>query len=198
MTTSPLVRDYLSTLRSTAASRLDDLRSQELVDEIREHIETAIDDGQDASDVLRRLGSAAEIVAAETPGVVLASPGPRLRAQEIFAVILLLVGLPLIGLGWVVGAVLLWMSDRWSMRDKLIGTLLWPGGLGVFLIAGAAGPPGMSAIQECDYSGACTAVGSSSPGTPWWILVPLVAALVIVPILTSIHLVRSAKIPTTR
>lgn len=195
MTTSPLVRDYLSALHSTAASRLDVMRSEELVDEIREHIEAAIDEGQDAPAVLRRLGSPAEIVAAETPDVVLTSPGPRLRSQETLAILLLLVGLPLIGLGWVVGAVLLWMSDRWSTRDKLIGTLLWPGGLGTFLVAGVVGPPTTSTVEECDYSGACTMAES---GLPWWILAPVIAALVIVPILTSIHLFRSAKVPVTR
>jgi len=34
--------------------------------------------------------------------------------------------LPLV---WVVGVVLLWRSRAWTLRDKLIGTLVVPGGL---------------------------------------------------------------------
>jgi hypothetical protein len=44
--------------------------------------------------------------------------------------ILLLVGgliLPLFG--WVIGLVLLWVSSAWNVRDKIIGTVFWPGGL---------------------------------------------------------------------
>jgi hypothetical protein len=32
-------------------------------------------------------------------------------------------------LGWVVGVVLLWGSDLWSRREKLLGTLVVPSGL---------------------------------------------------------------------
>jgi hypothetical protein len=31
--------------------------------------------------------------------------------------------------GWLVGLVLLWASPRWRRREKLLGTLVWPGGL---------------------------------------------------------------------
>ena len=47
---------------------------------------------------------------------------------------LLLIGAFLAVVGWVVGVVLLWRSRVWTLRDKLIGTLLWPGGL----VTGAA------------------------------------------------------------
>jgi hypothetical protein len=33
----------------------------------------------------------------------------------------------------VVGAVLLWISPRWRFRDKLLGTLIWPGGLSLLV-----------------------------------------------------------------
>jgi hypothetical protein len=56
-------------------------------------------------------------------------PGPL----EVGAVILLLAGGLLVGIGWIVGVVLLWSSPHWRTRDKLLGTLIWPGG-----IAGAA------------------------------------------------------------
>ena len=31
-------------------------------------------------------------------------------------------------IGWLVGVVLLWTSKIWTLRDKLIGTLVVPGG----------------------------------------------------------------------
>jgi hypothetical protein len=52
-----------------------------------------------------------------------------LGAQEISAVILLLIGGLLAGIGWIVGVILLWTSDRWRTSDKWLGTLVWPGGL---------------------------------------------------------------------
>jgi hypothetical protein len=42
---------------------------------------------------------------------------------------LVAIGAFFVGIGWVVGVVLLWRSRVWSVTDKLIGTLLWPGGL---------------------------------------------------------------------
>jgi hypothetical protein len=42
---------------------------------------------------------------------------------------LLAIGAFFVGIGWAVGVVLLWRSRVWSVTDKLIGTLLWPGGV---------------------------------------------------------------------
>ena len=48
--------------------------------------------------------------------------------MEIAAIVLLL-------LFWPVGVVLLWISDSWNTREKLIGTLVPPGGyLGIFVL----------------------------------------------------------------
>jgi hypothetical protein len=55
--------------------------------------------------------------------------------QEIIAVILLLIGGFLAGIGWVVGVVLLWSSPRWRTSDKVLGTLIWPGGLALPALA---------------------------------------------------------------
>ena len=35
--------------------------------------------------------------------------------------------------GWVIGVVLLWVSNAWNVRDKIIGTVFVPGGLGLSL-----------------------------------------------------------------
>lgn len=71
----------------------------------------------------------------------------RAGALEIVTIILLLVGALLIPVvGWLIGFVLLWVSDFWSARDKALGTLAVPGGLalplllGALLVAPAAGP----------------------------------------------------------
>ncbi len=51
--------------------------------------------------------------------------------------ILLLVGGLLAGIGWLVGVVLLWTSRRWTIGDKVLGTLVWPGGVAAALAAPA-------------------------------------------------------------
>jgi hypothetical protein len=100
------------------------------------------------SEVLERLGRPEDIVRAaaedaaaedaETEAMPLTSapgtyaPGThvgRKRAFDIGTVVLLLVGGLLIGFGWVVGVFMLWVSPRWRTSDKLLGTLVWPGGL---------------------------------------------------------------------
>ena len=54
--------------------------------------------------------------------------------REWAAVILLpLFGGFAFGVGWLVGLVLLWSSRLWTTRDKLIGTLIVPGGIATAL-----------------------------------------------------------------
>lgn len=48
---------------------------------------------------------------------------------EVTAMVLLLAGGFVMLLGWLAGCVLLWVSPRWRWPDKLVGTLVWPGGL---------------------------------------------------------------------
>ncbi len=38
--------------------------------------------------------------------------------------------------GWIAGVILLWSSRAWNTRDKVIGTLIVPGGLASALIVG--------------------------------------------------------------
>jgi hypothetical protein len=47
---------------------------------------------------------------------------------EVAAMLLLLFGgIPLLLVGWIVGVVLLWVSPRWRLTDKLLGTLVSSG-----------------------------------------------------------------------
>lgn len=54
----------------------------------------------------------------------------RIPPRDLLAIVALVVGsLVLPVLGWLVGLVLLWTSATWTVREKLAGTLIWPGGL---------------------------------------------------------------------
>jgi hypothetical protein len=50
--------------------------------------------------------------------------------------------------GWLVGVVLLWQSNAWTRRDKLIGTLVIPGGLltPFVVLTLVSGPLGVAAL----------------------------------------------------
>lgn len=135
------IRDYLAALDAAAAS-LDLERRAELVAEIREHIDLALTeagrrDGSTVREVLDRLGSPDEIVAAETTveNIVLDEVRPASRpvwrerrplSVETKALLLLTVGavvLPFIGpaLGlWVAAA-----STRWTLTQKRTAVLIF-------------------------------------------------------------------------
>jgi hypothetical protein len=128
-TLHPLAADYLERLER-AARRLPRGERRELVEEIGAHLAEATDaDMSDAEalSVLDRLGDPEEIVDAQLPTAP-ARPDRR-GLQEWAAIFLLLFGGFAFGLGWILGLILLWSSSAWSARDKLIGTLIVPGGL---------------------------------------------------------------------
>jgi hypothetical protein len=65
----------------------------------------------------------------------------NLDSYERSTILWLLFGGFAFGIGWIIGLAQLWNSGSWKWFDKLVGTLLWPGGLatGVFLFALALG-----------------------------------------------------------
>lgn len=191
MSTSP-VRTYLAELTSVAEQRLGARRSAELVEEIGEHIDAAIAAGQPDMDVLDRLGSPREIVEAEVSEAP-APQQPRLRAQDVIAIFLLLGGGFIFLIGWFIGAGLLWISDRWTTRDKLVGTVLLPGGLtGVFVVGGMVATT-TTTVETCSSGGVCTTVGDS--GSPW-LGITLGILLLVTPIVSAVYLAVRAKVPT--
>ncbi len=156
----PAVAEYLGRLEA-AAGVLPAGRREELVVEIRGHLQEALSAGPGdepaVRGVLDRLGTPEDIVAAEQdaappggreagrgapvpPGTSGYPPGlPALPAHppgqpgpagcwtpvEVGAVLALTVGafvLPVIGP--LLGLVLVWMSARWAVRDKVIATVL--------------------------------------------------------------------------
>lgn len=162
-------------------------RRHELLDEIREHIGSALEEAPsreeaEVRNVLERLGDPTEIAeeARQRFGIRRAEPGIR----ETLALVLLPIGGVLIPvLGWIVGAILLIGSRVWSTQEKVIGMLLFPGGL-LPAVALTLYP-----AQRCsgvEINGVVTesCSGGISPVLAW----ALLAVLVLVPIWTTYFL----------
>jgi hypothetical protein len=170
----PLVEDYLRRLDAAAAGLAPD-RREDLLSGIREHIDAAIasDEVTDEASLralLDRLGEPEEIVAsAAEPGDPMpwappAAPPVFYRrpgiALELTAVLLLTIGSLLFVVGWLAGVVLVWSSRRWTLIEKLVATLVFPGGPGfvAFLSLVAVG-------ESSCVSTSVDVAGSSSPGS---------------------------------
>lgn len=151
-----LLSDYFSRLEA-AALRLPPDRRADLLEGIAEHVAEAraageLRDETAVRTLLDRLGEPEEIVAAAGEDASGAGGGwgpppwgaPAARmvptrpgtGLEIAAVAMLTVGSLLPVVGWLVGVALLWSSRRWRVGEKLLGTLVVPGGPGVLLLLG--------------------------------------------------------------
>ena len=162
-------------------------RRRELVAEIREHIDSALGetgtgDDIEVRNVLDRLGDPADIAseARDRFGVARARSGGR----EVAALFLLPVGGFLFVVGWVVGAILLATSEVWTSREKVIGLLVFPGGLLPATLLGLL--PGQ-VCTEMSQNG--RTISECSGGImPVWLAWVLLAVLVIGPIWTVFFL----------
>ncbi|HEV8154328.1 MAG TPA: hypothetical protein VGP67_02265 [Gaiellales bacterium] len=129
-TRNQLVDRYLADLHD-ALRDLPRRQRDELVGEIEAHIDEALPSGASDAEVrtlLDRLGEPEQIADAERER--LGIDAPSVGWLERLTIPLLLIGgvvIPVVG--WIVGLVFLWLSRCWSTRDKLIGTLVVPGGL---------------------------------------------------------------------
>ncbi len=197
----PLARDYLKRLKKAAAN-LPRARRKELLGEIEAHLSEALPAGAseaEALNVLERLGEPADIVAEAGAGQ---APAAQAGMNEWLAISFLLIGGFILIVGWFVGVVLLWSSKAWTLRDKLIGTLVIPGGLATAAILLFGGVGGTTSGGSCDT---VTPVGShgvkavnagsecaSSGGNINYFALVLLVLLVVLPILTAIYLGRRA------
>ena len=187
-----LVARYLADLDRRLASLPNDRRRQ-TVDEVALHIaegRSALDheDPLAVEALLERVGDPRAI--ATEAGAYEFESRPSRRADRLVPWLLLLGGL-ILGVGWLLGAVLLWASPTWRTRDKLLGTFVFPGGLAfsfALLSLPASGrscfssaPPGQRIVMHCTTSGLVLPF-------PVGILVLIVA--VVAPILTVVHLER--------
>lgn len=192
-TLHPLAAEYLERLRR-AARGLPPGRRRELLTEIEGHLSEAIDpsasDAQ-ALTVIDKLGDPDAIIAAERP-----DPDElpaRRGTREWAAIILLLFGGFLVGVGWFVGLILLWSSRAWNTRDKWIGTLVVPGGLATTALVGRflLGTPTETKCRGIAGALQCTSAPGPSIVSPV-LGVAVLALLVLAPIVTSIYLSRRA------
>ena len=198
----PLVDDYLRRL-DVAAAGLPPDRREDLLGGIREHIDAAIASGEVTDEaslraLLDRIGEPEEIVAAAAepgdaqpwapppaPTVYYRRPGMGL---EIAAVLLLTLGSLLFVVGWLAGIVMVWSSRRWTLAEKLVATLVFPGGPGLVLWLSAVAV-GQTMCTTTSGDGAstdvvetCTSTGFSLPApfgalaVLFWLVLPLVVA----------------------
>ena len=195
-----LVGIYMARLGAGLAGLPAD-RRDEIAGEIANHIaearaQLAHESDADVGALLQRIGDPAEIATAaqEAPGQP-AAPARSWGALEIAALILT----PFL---WPVGVILLWLSPAWRLRDKLIGTLLPPGGylsvlvIGPAALLGTVSAGGGSCVTESDDTGrviyhSCTGVAA----WPEWVqtvlaVVALVgfALLLVLPVIVAIYL----------
>lgn len=184
-----LVDAYLARL-GRALRTLPASRRRQIVEEVASHIadgRALLDEESESSirALLDRVGEP-EAIAAEAGAV--ARPAPR---SDAWVPWLILLGAFGFGVGWLIGAYLLWTSTTWPLRDKLIGTFVPPGGLGAAaLLLGTSGssttcagsaPVGQHAVLHCVTS------GFSFPAP---IGIPLLVISLVVPVLTALHLQR--------
>ena len=192
-TLHPAATAYLQRVRREGRDLPGD-RLAELLIDLEEHLSAAIPadaSEDDAREVLARLGDPREIIAAERPRLILTAE--RRGTREWAAILLLLFGFIAAGVGWIVGVVLLWRSRAWTTRDKLIGTLVLPGGLllTVPLLLVALGRPHKEiCIRYGTTVARCTHVSSSGPSTLGSIALILLA---LTPIATAVYLARRAR-----
>jgi len=128
-----MVDEYLERLERELTDLSPNNRN-EIIDEIRRHIaeeSRGLPDESDAAlrNLLERLGHPADIAAAARGDeMARTSVARRFGTLEVLGLILLVAA-------WPVGAILLWVSKIWTTREKVLGTLIPPGGYpGVLLI----------------------------------------------------------------
>jgi uncharacterized membrane protein len=133
-----IISGYLARLEQALAA-LPPARRAELVDDVRSHIAEArrgLPEETDADllNILDKLGDPADIAAdaRDRLGAQPAPPAMPLGMLEIAAIVALV-------LVWPAGIALVWLSSAWSRRDKLIATVVVPGGVLVLAILSAVG-----------------------------------------------------------
>jgi hypothetical protein len=186
----PLAEDYLDRLER-AARRLPRAERRELIEEIAAHLTETTDpemSDAEALTVLDRLGDPDDIVEAQRP-VELSHPDRR-GAHEWAAIVLLLFGGFLFIVGWIVGVVLLWSSRAWNTRDKVIGTLVVPGGLASALIVAVLTGTKRKCLTRTGGPTICTPGPSTAHSL---VEIALVGVCVVGSFFTAVYLARRAR-----
>jgi hypothetical protein len=205
--TDDIVERYLFQLDAALGS-LPEVRRRQIVEEIADHISEGrsgleIQDEVGLRALLDRVGDP-ELIAAEA-GIGKLSKSVRRRDAWVpwlllfggfagYVVALAFIVVPLavvVGvIGWSIGLKMLWTSNTWGARDKVLGTLVLPGGLlaPVVLLTTSTSP-----AQTCFSQGGpgiptsthCTATGFTlSP----YLGIPLLLVTVLAPFVMAVHL----------
>jgi hypothetical protein len=125
---------------------------------------------------------AVRLYQARRAGQATPDAGSGSRLLEIAAVVLT----PLL---WPIGVILLWTSTAWDTRDKVIGTLVPPGGyFGVAVILtslrrASGGSCTTSSDTFGNVSSSCTTYGP-----PRWVLLAVTLVLLLLPLCTATYL----------
>lgn len=124
-----LVNNYLKRLEAALATLPSSERTR-IVEEISTHISLVRSQANEGNEseirnLLERLGTP-ETIASEAGAQ---DPSPWNRRVDGFVPYLLLFGGFLYMIGWAVGVAKLWTSRSWSWWEKVLGTLVLPGGL---------------------------------------------------------------------
>jgi hypothetical protein len=198
-----IIAEYLAQLELALAA-VPMSRREEIVGEIREHIvqaraQLADESDADLHNLLDKIGDPAELASsARSDAAPEATPTHTAGALgsgwlDVGAVVLT----PFL---WPVGVILLWMSSAWSVRDKLIGTLVPPGGyagvlygfgllfMSVHAVGGACGNGTDSAgnvYESCSGVMALPGILQALIGVLVWLVWIL---WLVLPVLTGIYL----------
>ncbi len=160
-----IVDDIKSHIGEAAAARGEEMTESELrslLDQVG-HPEAIAEDARERFGIRRKRGGAME-------GIAIAS--------------LLIGGVVFPAVGWILGVILLWVSPVWTTGDKVLGTLVVPGGLAAPVFFGAFAIAASSCIgTHCSDEG-----GVSFPDLGIVVLALLVAA----PIAVAVYLGRKA------
>ena len=136
-----LIDGYLARLRAAAADLPSSARD-ELIEDMRAHIAEARSREPQETDatilnILDRLGEPDTVVAEarRRPDALEAHPADA-RPRPYLSGVLEIAALVFLIVMWPVGVILLWISPAWKVRDKVIGTLVPPGGYPAIFILG--------------------------------------------------------------
>jgi hypothetical protein len=127
-----LIASYLNDVKQAIAP-LKSKQRRQVIDKISAQIsdarlEVEHESGVPVREMLDRLGTPTSIASAATAEGSLARQQTEHRREGSVMRWLLFGGL-LFGIGWLVGLKRLWRSPNWSRSEKLLGTLVLPGGL---------------------------------------------------------------------
>lgn len=91
--------------------------------------------------------------------------------------------------GWLVGVILLAVSRRWRLSDKLLGALVWPGGLGGIFILGLVWGAAGSTSCISGTAGGATICRSTGFVPPEWLVIAGWAVLILGPLAVATRLI---------